>query len=133
MSFLLPLGLLVLLTNKPTSGSTCKTNKCQPSLPPQSSSDGHGRKQKECAIVRSCVLARSLTSSRLYNTLINTYTVGWYNRIIRLLLVFYVRYPSKVTYSKGCCGRFLWSFPSIRPVIHPWMASYKEENPGGNK
>jgi hypothetical protein len=24
-------------------------------------------------------------------------------------------------------------FPSIRPVIHPWMASYREENPGRNK
>jgi hypothetical protein len=23
--------------------------------------------------------------------------------------------------------------PSIRPVIHPWMASYKEENSGRNK
>jgi hypothetical protein len=22
---------------------------------------------------------------------------------------------------------------SIHPVIHPWMASYKEENPGRNK
>jgi hypothetical protein len=24
-------------------------------------------------------------------------------------------------------------FPSIRPVIHPWMASYREENPSRNK
>jgi hypothetical protein len=24
-------------------------------------------------------------------------------------------------------------FPSIRPVIHPWMASYREEIPGRNK
>ncbi len=23
--------------------------------------------------------------------------------------------------------------PSIHPVIHPWMASYREENPGRNK
>jgi hypothetical protein len=23
--------------------------------------------------------------------------------------------------------------PSIRPIIHPWMASYKEENTGKNK
>ncbi len=23
--------------------------------------------------------------------------------------------------------------PSICPVIHPWMASYREENPGRNK
>jgi hypothetical protein len=23
--------------------------------------------------------------------------------------------------------------PSIPPVIHPWMASYREENPGRNK
>jgi hypothetical protein len=23
--------------------------------------------------------------------------------------------------------------PSIRPIIHPWMASYREENPGRNK
>jgi hypothetical protein len=24
-------------------------------------------------------------------------------------------------------------FPSIRRFIHPWMASYREENPGRNK
>jgi hypothetical protein len=24
-------------------------------------------------------------------------------------------------------------FSSIRPVIHPWMVSYREENPGINK
>ncbi len=29
-----------------------------------------------------------------------------------------------ITYIKGRRGPFSWSFPSIRPVIHPWMASY---------
>ncbi len=29
-----------------------------------------------------------------------------------------------ITYIKGCRGPFSWSFPSIRPVNHPWMASY---------
>jgi hypothetical protein len=24
-------------------------------------------------------------------------------------------------------------YPSVRPVIHPWMASYREENPDKNK
>jgi hypothetical protein len=104
MSFLLLLlCLLVLLTNKPTSGATCEQVPTI-SLPPRSSSDRPGRKQKECAIVRASVrsfvrarsLVRSLTSSRLYNTLINTYTIGLYKRIIRLLLVFYVHITSKV-------------------------------------
>jgi hypothetical protein len=43
--------------------------------------------------------------------------------------------PYKITYSKGFRDRFSWNFfihmiyPSIRLVIHPWMASYREENP----
>jgi len=40
-----------------------QTNKCQPSLPPHSSSDGHGKETKGVryrASMRSCVLARSL-------------------------------------------------------------------------
>jgi len=51
--------------------------------------------------------------------------------------------PNVITYSKGRRGHFSWSFfhhmarpficPSIRPIIHPWMASYREENPGINK
>jgi hypothetical protein len=42
----------------------------------------------------------------------------------------------EITYHKGCRGHFSWSFsrdPSICPVIHPWMASYKEENPSKKK
>jgi hypothetical protein len=76
-------------------------NKCQPSLSrlEAAAMDPGGNKRSalscERACVRSCVLPRSLTSSRLYNTLINTYTVGWYNRTIRLLLVFYVHNSSK--------------------------------------
>ncbi len=32
-----------------------------------------------------------------------------------------------ITYFKGRRGPFSWSFPSIRPVIHPWMASYNNQ------
>jgi hypothetical protein len=35
-----------------------------------------------------------------------------------------------ITYSKGRSGREAFS---IHPVIHPWMASYREENPGRSK
>jgi hypothetical protein len=48
-----------------------------------------------------------------------------------------------VTYNKRHCGCFSWSFfhhvthqsihPSVCPIIHPWMTSYREKNLGINK
>jgi hypothetical protein len=54
----------------------------------------------------------------------------WWMRLITLFPCL-----SIITYSKGRHGRFLGSFfhPSIRPIIHPWMASSREENPDRNK
>jgi hypothetical protein len=44
------------------------------------------------------------------------------------------RYCTTITYSKDVVVIFCEAFhSSIRLVIHPWMASYKEENPGRNK
>lgn len=99
MSFLLLLCcLLVLLTNKPTSGATCKqTSANHLSRLTATAMDTGGNKRSALSCERAFVRARSLTSSRLYNTVINTYTIGWYNRIIRSLLVLYVHNTYKVT------------------------------------
>jgi hypothetical protein len=55
--------------------------------------------------------------------------------VCKIVDKFGLKYLMHITYSKGCHGRFLRSFfhPSIRLAIHPWMASYREENPGRNK
>ncbi len=72
-------------------------NKQVPTISPASQQQRWTREETKGVRYRASVRSCELTSSRLYNTFINTYTIGWYNRIIRVLLVFYVHNTYKVT------------------------------------